>query len=88
MTKDELLIELKKLLDVSDAEEAHVRAEELLLRYINDAEIKKARENTPCSVKLKKYFINKAIPIISIGTAKTASINLIIIYSLILLINF
>jgi hypothetical protein len=42
MTKEQLLIELKNLLNSNDAEQAHVLADRLLLEYINDTEITKA----------------------------------------------
>ena len=44
MIKEELLKELKKLNKLSDKEHAHGRADELLIEYIGDKDIKKAFE--------------------------------------------
>jgi hypothetical protein len=42
MTRDELLFRLRALAQWDDPEEAHVWADEALLEFINDQEIKKA----------------------------------------------
>lgn len=44
MSKDEIIVELEKLAKLGDAGEAHFKADELLLKFINDAEITKAFE--------------------------------------------
>lgn len=47
MTKDELLVFLSLLRDERDIEKAHSQADELLLAYIGDDEIKAAYEAVP-----------------------------------------
>lgn len=44
MTKEELIEELKSLIEASwsDAENAHSKADELLLRFIDDEEVSEA----------------------------------------------
>ena len=45
MTKDELIKQLKDLLANKDQEMAHVEADDLLLKFINDKEISEAYES-------------------------------------------
>lgn len=45
MTKEELISSLKKLAELDDTERAHSDADELLLKYINDADIENAYNN-------------------------------------------
>jgi hypothetical protein len=42
MTKDELIMNLAQLWSSKDTEGAHIEADELLLKYINDQEITNA----------------------------------------------
>lgn len=39
MTKDELVKRLKALNNLDDPKQAHIHADELLLKYINDKEV-------------------------------------------------
>ena len=45
MTKEELIKELKSLIDNRDIEGVHVTADNLLLEYINDKEVSDAFHN-------------------------------------------
>lgn len=47
MKLDELLEELKKLENSGDPEEAHARADDLLLVYIDNKKVTEAFENVP-----------------------------------------
>lgn len=47
ISKDDLLKELRELKSLGDVEEAHVEADELVLKYINDKEIEEAYEGVP-----------------------------------------
>ena len=49
MTKQELLTQLSNLVGISP-DEAHVKADDLLLKYINDSEITQAFE------KIEKWY--------------------------------
>ena len=42
MTREEAIEELKKLADLDDPEEAHIRADLILLELLNDYEVAKA----------------------------------------------
>lgn len=42
MTKEELLVELKKYNNDGDIEDNHMNADSLLLKFINDEDIRKA----------------------------------------------
>lgn len=44
MTKEELITKLNDLLSEHDAEKAHIKADELLLEYIDDMDIEVAYE--------------------------------------------
>lgn len=50
MNKDELLNELNKLVGVTDVESAHIIADNLLLKYINDNDITQGFE------KIEKWY--------------------------------
>lgn len=45
--KDKLLIELLKLQSNRDRESAHCQADDLIIAYIDDADIKKAYDDVP-----------------------------------------
>jgi hypothetical protein len=47
MTKEELIEKLKKLENSDDPEIAHINADDLLMEYIDDAEILSAFEQIP-----------------------------------------
>ncbi len=47
MTKQELIEKLKELHDNFDVEVAHVKADDLIIEFINDEEIKEAYDNVP-----------------------------------------
>lgn len=47
MNKEELIKKLKKVEEENCTEEGHIKADELLLEYINDTEIAAAYEDIP-----------------------------------------